>query len=80
LVSSSTKEETKVLHKIYRLPEVKVATGLSRSSIYAYIAGGKFPPPLKLGARSSGWLESEIDAWLSARADSRPRAIGNLHA
>lgn len=60
-----------MLHKIYRLPDVKAVTGLSRSSIYAFIAGGKFPPPLKLGTRSSGWLESEIDDWLTERANSR---------
>lgn len=57
--------------KIYRLPSVMEATGLSRSSIYAYVANGKFPPPLKLGARSSGWLASEIDAWLLSRAAAR---------
>ena len=37
-------------------------TGLSRSGIYAAVAAGKFPTPIKLGPRAVGWLESEIDA------------------
>ena len=32
----------------------------------------KFPKPIKLGPRASGWLESEINAWISERiAESR---------
>ena len=64
------KEVTEV-KQIYRLPLVIETTGLSRSSIYAYVASGNFPAPLKLGARSSGWLASEIDAWLESRSQTR---------
>lgn len=48
-----------------RLPQVKVRTGLSRSSLYAKISRGEFPPPINLGARAVGWLESEVDEWIS---------------
>ncbi|MFZ4126139.1 MAG: AlpA family transcriptional regulator, partial [Rickettsiales bacterium] len=48
---------------ILRLPDVKSRTGLSRSSIYAYIKDGKFPQHISLGERSVGWYESEVDAW-----------------
>lgn len=55
-----------------RLPQVKARTGLSRSSLYAKISRGEFPPPVNLGARAVGWLESEIDEWISDRVnDSR---------
>jgi prophage regulatory protein len=58
---------------IIRLPQVIQKTGLSRSSIYASIAEGKFPAQIKLTKRSSGWLESEIDQWISDRVADRDR-------
>lgn len=52
---------------VLRRKQVEIRTGLSRSTIYARIAEGTFPPPIDLGARAVGWLESEIDAWLQSR-------------
>lgn len=57
--------------KFLRLPEVKTRTGLSRSTIYALIGQEAFPRHVPLGLRCVGWLESEIDAWIVARAGSR---------
>lgn len=54
-------------NRILRLPDVKARTGLSRSSIYAYIKDGKFPQHIALGERSVGWYESEVDAWVASR-------------
>jgi prophage regulatory protein len=53
--------------KILRLPEVKARTGLSRSSIYASIQQGNFPPSIHLGARAVGWLDSDITDWIESR-------------
>jgi prophage regulatory protein len=53
--------------QIRKLLEIKNRVGLSGSSIYRLIQEGKFPPPIKLSERSSGWLESEIDQWLEER-------------
>ena len=50
-----------------RLNNVKERTGLGRSSIYLYIKRGLFPAPIKLGARSVGWLESDIQAWIMSK-------------
>ena len=58
-------------HKVLRLPEVKKITGLSRSCIYKMISLGTFPKPISLGARSVGWLESEINDWLNAKIQAR---------
>jgi prophage regulatory protein len=58
-------------HTVLRLPAVKARTGLSRSSIYKFASGGCFPKPVRLGARSVGWLEAEIDEWLGDRKDAR---------
>lgn len=52
---------------ILRLAAVMRATGLSRSSIYAGMKRGEFPPQRKLFKRSVGWRQSDINAWLSSR-------------
>ncbi|MGB4101012.1 MAG: AlpA family transcriptional regulator [Alphaproteobacteria bacterium] len=57
--------------KILKLPEVIKTTGLGRSSIYAFIKSGKFPPPVPLGDKAVGWLDSEVFAWINSRADLR---------
>ena len=56
--------------RIIRLPEVLERVSLSRTTIYQKIQEGSFPKQLKLG-RTSGWLESEIDAWIEKLANSR---------
>ena len=56
-------------HRILRLPAVKASTGLSRSTIYLRVAGGQFPKPIKLGPRAVGWLESDVDEWLSRQIE-----------
>lgn len=55
---------------ILRLPAVKARTGLGRSSIYRYVALCDFPKPVNLGARAVGWLESEIEDWLTRRIEA----------
>jgi prophage regulatory protein len=62
---------------ILRLPTVKARTGLCRSAIYQNIANDSFPRPVSLGARSVGWIESEIEAWISQKIkESRDKAPG----
>ncbi len=41
--------------------------GLSRSTIYALMAAGKFPKSISLGERAVGWLESDIQGWIDSR-------------
>jgi prophage regulatory protein len=53
--------------RIIRLPEVLQITGRSRPAVWSDIGKGLFPRPLKLGAKSSGWLLSEIMGWVLAR-------------
>jgi prophage regulatory protein len=51
--------------RILRLPEVCAVTGLGRSFIYQLQAAGNFPQRIKLGVRAVGWLEDEVQKWLS---------------
>lgn len=58
--------------RILRMPEVVARTGLSRSTIYARMSEGTFPPQISLGGRAVGWLETSIDEWIRNRiAESR---------
>ena len=65
--------------QILRLPRVIQALGIGRTTLYTDIAGGLFPRPVKLGARSVGWPESEVDAIVAAKiagkSDSDIRAL-----
>lgn len=54
-------------NSILRLPEVIKRTGLSRPSIYLKISKGEFPRQIKLGIKSVGWIESDVDAWIEQR-------------
>jgi len=58
-------------HTILRLPAVKTSTGLSRSTIYLRIAEGTFPKPISLGARAVGWIEAEVQQWLTGQIEKR---------
>ena len=44
-------------------------TGLPPSTLYAKIAAGEFPKPVKLGKRAVGWLSTDIDAWKRKKLD-----------
>lgn len=59
---------------ILRLPEVIVKTGRSRSTLYADIEAGRFPKPIKLGARAIGFVADEVDAWIAERIAEREAA------
>lgn len=56
--------------QIIKLSDVNRITGLSNSSIYRLASQNKFPKPIKLSKRSSGWLKSEIDQWLEKRIEA----------
>ncbi len=57
--------------KILRLKAVQDWTGLSRSTVYAMLKDGKFPQSVKLGLRSVGWYESDIQGWIASRQTSK---------
>jgi prophage regulatory protein len=61
-------------HSILRLPAVKAATGLSRSTVYLRIADGVFTHPVSLGGRAVGWPALEVTALNAARIAGTPDA------
>jgi prophage regulatory protein len=63
-------------HTFIRLKTVLQRTGLSRSSIYLRITQGTFPRPVSLGGRAVGWIDSEVEAWITTQIDeSRKQPI-----
>jgi prophage regulatory protein len=68
---------------IIRRKQVEARTGLSRSSIYARLRRNPkrpgdydptFPKPVSVGAKAVGWIEAEIDAWLTAQVEKSRKA------
>ena len=57
---------------ILRLPAVKLATGLSRSTLYLRIAQGVFTHPVSLGGRAVGWPAHEVATLNAARIAGKP--------
>jgi prophage regulatory protein len=63
------------LTQILRFKALTQEISLSRSTIYKKIKEGTFPSPISLGARATGFLRSDVDAWIeSCVASSRPTA------
>lgn len=54
--------------KIQRLKDVLQARKIGKTTHYAEISDGIFPPPFSLGARAKGYFEHETMAILAARA------------
>lgn len=64
--------------RLIRLPQVKAMVGLGTTAIYDKIKKGEFPRQIKLG-RLSGWVEAEVQAWISQQIEaSRQEAVNSL--
>ena len=63
-----------MFHQVLRIFEVSDRTGLPRSSIYAKIQTGDFPRPIKLGPRSVGWLEADVNSWIDEKVSQSLKA------
>ena len=72
--NKNSKNTQPVLPRILRWPKVHDKVDLCRSHVHQLVSKGEFPAPIKLtpNGRASGWVESEVDAWIEQRiADSR---------
>lgn len=57
--------------RLLRIREVLHLCGLSRATLYREIKLHTFPAPVKLSARSVGWLQEDVAQWLAARIAQR---------
>jgi prophage regulatory protein len=53
--------------QLLRLPQVREATGLAKSTIYALIADGEFPKPIKVAGRATAWIAQEVADFIQSR-------------
>ena len=63
--------------RILRFPEVVRKTGISRTGVYEKLRTGEFPEPVSLGERAIGFVEGEVDCYLSTlmRRRNRPQEV-----
>lgn len=55
--------------QLLNLQQVLSRLGVSRSTLYDWMAAGKFPAKIKMGARTA-WIEAEVDAWIVGRSEA----------
>ena len=56
--------------RLLRLTELTRMLGISRSTVYRYLAAGRLPQPIHLSSRCIAWKASTISAWMDALAAS----------
>jgi prophage regulatory protein len=79
-ITSYTSHQQTGHERILRLPEVIERVGLKKSSIYCLVTSGQFPKQIKIGARSSGWLESDISQWINEKISIATSAKNQVSA
>lgn len=53
-------------------PEVRARAGIkSHAKLYELIRQGKFPAPIKLGARTARWPVATVEAWIQKQIDAQ---------
>lgn len=57
--------------RLIRMPTVRSMTSLSRAWIYALEKQGRFPKRVKIGGRTSAWVEAEVAQWVQAQMAAR---------
>ena len=67
-----------VMSKILKVKQVAEEINVSVPQVYKLVSLGRFPKPIKLGERGSGWLTTEIDAWLQSRVEARDEEVANV--
>lgn len=63
---TDSKTQSLLSDKMIDMAFITEFTGLSDKWFYKLIQDGLFPKPIKMG-RSSRWLKSEVEEWVSQR-------------
>jgi prophage regulatory protein len=51
--------------QILNAASVSKLTSISRSHLHRLAREGKFPKPMKISHSRSGWLQEDVEAWIS---------------
>lgn len=52
---------------LLRLRTVQALVALSKTTIYALVARGDFPQPIRRGNRCTRWRSADVTTWLQAQ-------------
>jgi len=63
--------------QVLKIKQVAAEINVSVPQVYKLVSLGRFPKPIKLGERGSGWLRIEIDAWLESKIEERDMEVAN---
>ena len=62
--------------RLLRLPQVMQQTGQKKTMLYELQKVGSFPMRIQITSNSVGWIEEEVNAWITERAAaSKPLRI-----
>ena len=65
------------MKRVLKIKEVAEEISVSVPQVYKLVSLGRFPKPIKLGERGSGWLRTEVDDWLQSRVEVRDSEVAN---
>lgn len=65
-IHNTTPEDIKP--RLLRWRDVQQQIPISRSSWYQGVKEGRFPQPVKIGPKTSAWLQSDIDKFIAKLA------------
>ena len=54
-------------YELWGIKTVVAKTGLSRSTLYAYVSIGLFPKQRHIGIRRVAWRASDVRDWIASR-------------
>ena len=66
------------MKRVLKIKEVAEEISVSVPQVYKLVSLGRFPKQIKLGERGSGWLRTEVDAWLQSRVEARDSEVANV--
>jgi len=80
-LSPSEPPSTSAPIRILRLKQVIDMTGLGKTKIYQLQGQGRFPMSVPITGHTVGWVEQEVQAWLTGRISERkPFSTGHLQS
>ncbi|PHQ84767.1 MAG: hypothetical protein COB65_04785 [Thalassobium sp.] len=56
--------------RLIRRKEVMHLTGMAKSTMYRYIAEGRFPRPVSLGEHAVAWRLSDVEKWMTTLSET----------
>jgi prophage regulatory protein len=55
--------------RLLSMKQVRERVPVTKNTIYTWIAQGKFPKQVSLGAKLVAWREADVDSWIKARPE-----------